>query len=277
MAVIFFKRSGETVSPFALNFFRVTVSGLVFLAILLITGQELIYPVAWSDYLLLALSGILGIAVSDTFFHRCLNLVGAGITAIVDCLYSPFIVLFAFLLLGERLGPWQLLGMALVIGGVLLTSRHRPPAGATRRQLLMGIAWGVLAMGTLGLGIVIAKPVLERTPVLWASTLRALAAVAVMLPAALISTKRRRILGVFVPKRDWRFSLPGTALGSCLALLFWIGGMKYAKAGTAAILNQTSTIYVLLFAALFLKEPFTRRKVLAAALAVSGILMVILG
>jgi drug/metabolite transporter (DMT)-like permease len=98
-----------------------------------------------------------------------------------------------------------------------------------------------------------------------------------MLPVALISPQRRRILAVFRPKRDWRYSLTGTMLGSCLALLFWIGGMKYAKAGTAAILNQTSTIYVLLFAALFLKEPFTRRKLAAAAMALSGIILVIFG
>ena len=112
---------------------------------------------------------------------------------------------------------------------------------------------------------------------LWATSVRQLAALAAMLPWALLSPQRRRIFGVFRPARTWRFSLTGTLLGSCLALLFWIAGMKYAKAGTAAILNQTATIYVLFFATIFLREPFTRRKLLAAALALGGILLVITG
>jgi drug/metabolite transporter (DMT)-like permease len=50
--------------------------------------------------------------------------------------------------------------------------------------------------------------------------------------------------------------------------------MKYTLTGIAAILNQTSTIFILLFASLLLGEPMTRRKVLAAGLAVAGILVV---
>ncbi len=65
-------------------------------------------------------------------------------------------------------------------------------------------------------------------------------------------------------------------LGSYLALIFWIAGMKYTKVGVAAILNQSSTVYVLILAAVFLHEPFTRRKLLASALAVAGIVLVTL-
>ena len=116
-AVIFFKRSGETVSPFALNLFRVGISSVLLVATVLISGQGLLRAAPLRDLLILALSGVIAIALADTLFHRCLNTVGAGITAIVDCLYSPFVVLFAFVLLGERLNPWQLAGMVAVVIG----------------------------------------------------------------------------------------------------------------------------------------------------------------
>ena len=48
-------------------------------------------------------------------------------------------------------------------------------------------------------------------------------------------------------------------------------------AGSAAILNQTSTIYIILLARVFLKEPLTRRRLLACLLALSGALCVVLG
>jgi drug/metabolite transporter (DMT)-like permease len=276
-AVILLRRAGETVSPFALNLYRVAVSSVLLVLVLMLSGVPLLTSRPLQDHLILVASGVIGIALSDTLFHRCLNLVGAGINAIIDCLYSPFIAIFALVLLREQLGPWQLGGMALVISGVLATTRAIPPAGTTRQALLAGIAWGVLAMVTLAVGIVIAKPVLARAPLIWVITYRQLASLAVMIPVAAVSPHRSQIWSVFRPTRTWRFTLPATILGSFLALMCWIAGMKYTETGTAAILNQTSTIFILIFASLFLREPFTIRRLIAAALAVSGILMVTLG
>jgi drug/metabolite transporter (DMT)-like permease len=275
-AVIFLKRSGETIPPFALNFFRVAVSTACMVLTIVVAGQQVWYGAPLKDYLTLFASGVIAIAVSDTLFLMALNRVGAGIMAIVDCLYAPSVVLFAFVLLGERLGAWQWVGMALVIVGVLIAARHEPPHGKTARQILIGSGYGFLSMATVALGIVIAKPVLNRSPILWATAMREIGALIVMIPIALISPSRRATFGLFRPARNWKFSIPGTLLGSYLALIFWIAGMKYSMAGPAAILNQTSSIYVLIFASIFLKEPFTVRKVIASVLAIAGIVMVTL-
>ena len=276
-AVIFLKRSGETIPPFALNVFRVVVSTVFLVPTIVLAGQEVFYRAPLRDYLTLFASGVIAIAISDTFLLMALNRLGAGIMAIVDCLYAPFIVLFAFAILGERLGVWQWAGLALVIAGVLIAARHEPPRGTTKRQILVGTLFGVIAMATVALGIVIAKPVLERSPVLWATTMRQIGALIAMVPVALVLPERRAIAGLFRPARNWRYSVPATLIGSYLALIFWIAGMKYSLAGPAAILNQTSSIYVLIFASIFLKEPFTARKVIASVLAVGGIVMVTLG
>jgi len=274
VAVILLKRSGETISPFALNLFRVGISSVLLVLTLLATGQDLFREITTADLLTLLAGGVLSIAIADTMFHKCLNIVGAGITAIVDCLYSPLMILFAFLLLGERVGAWDFVGMGLVISAVLVASFHPAPRGLTRKRLVQGVLWGVGAMATLTFGVIIVKPVLSNHPILWVTTMRQVAALVVMLPLALISPKRNAYLGVFRPKREWRFSLTGTIFGSYLALIFWLAGLKYAQAGVAAILNQTSTIYVLILAWLFLKESFTRRKAFAATMAGIGILVV---
>ncbi|MBN1884150.1 MAG: DMT family transporter [Candidatus Krumholzibacteriota bacterium] len=273
MAVILLKKSGERIPPFVLNYFRVAVSGTLFVVTILVGRVQFFGRAPLADYLVLVLSGTIAIAVSDTFFHRCLNVAGAGITAIVDCLYSPFVVLTAFLLIGERVGPWDLVGMGFIIVGVLVAAGHRPPPGTPRRRIVVGVMWGVLAMATLAFGIVIAKPVLERHPVLWATAVRQLGALLVMTPVAFLA-RRRATIAALRPSRHWVFMIPAAVLGSFLALLFWIAGMKYTQVGSAAILNQTSTIHILVFASLFLGEPFTRRKLAAIILAVAGIVMV---
>jgi drug/metabolite transporter (DMT)-like permease len=273
-AVIFLTKSGETISPFDLNVFRVAVSTPLLAVTVLAAGQSLLLRVPAADYLVLFASGIIGIAISDTLFHQSLNRIGAGIAAIVDSLYSPFVVLAAFLMLGERLGVRHFAGMALVLTGVLVAARHDPPKGATARQMAVGVACGVLAMATVAFGIVLAKPVLNRSPVLWATTMRQVGALAVMLPAAALSSRRRQSFSIFRATRRWKYSLPATLLGSYLALICWVAGMKYTQAGIAAILNQTSTIYVLLLATIFLKEPLTRKKVAASAVAIAGIVLI---
>jgi drug/metabolite transporter (DMT)-like permease len=276
-AVIYLKWSGETIPPFALNVFRVAVSTAALLFSIVAMKQEVLREAPLKDYLTLFASGVIAIAISDTLFLMALNRVGAGIMAIVDCLYAPFVVLFAFLLLGEELGRWQSAGMVLVIAGALIAARHQPPAGITAKQILIGSLCGFLSMATVALGIVIAKPVLNRSPVLWATTMRQIGALIVMVPVALALPSRRKIFSLFRPARNWKYTVPGTFLGSYFALIFWVAGMKYTSAGPAAILNQTSSIYILILASIFLKEPFTMRKVIASVLAIAGIVMVTLG
>ncbi|MBP1607948.1 MAG: hypothetical protein H6Q04_183 [Acidobacteria bacterium] len=275
-AVIFLKLSGETVTPWALNVFRVTISTGMLVLTVVAAGQKVLQAAPPLDLLTLFASGVIAIAISDTFLLMALNRLGAGIMAIVDCLYAPFIVLCAFIMLGERLGAWQWSGMALVIAGVLIAARHEPPHGIPARQLIIGSLYGIVAMATVAFGIVLAKPVLERSPVLWATTMRQIGALIVMIPIALILPSRRKIFQTFTPARNWKYTIPATIIGSYLALIFWIAGMKYSLAGPAAILNQTSSIHVLIFASIFLKEPFTARKVIASILAVGGAAMVML-
>ena len=92
LAVILFKKSGESVHPVALNTYKNVLAFSLILLTMLVMRESLIRPVPAHDYWLLILSGALGIGIADTLFFKCLNLIGAGMTAIVDCLYSPFII-----------------------------------------------------------------------------------------------------------------------------------------------------------------------------------------
>ncbi len=274
-AVILFRKSGETVPPLALNLFRVSVSSVLFAGLLWGTGRPFFGVAPWGDYVILMISGIIAIALSDTLFHMCLNRVGAGVNAIVDTLYSPFIIIGAWLMLGERVGPWQIGGMCLIVGGVLVATQVTPPEGVQRRKLVTGVLLGVGAMASLSFGIILAKPVLNHSDVIWATAVRQIGSLLALVPLTLLHPERRKYWAVFRPQKAWRFTLPGTFCGSFLALMFWIAGMKYTQVGTAAILNQTSTIYILIFASLFLKEPFSWRRGTAAVLALGGIFMTV--
>ena len=86
---------------------------------------------------------------------------------------------------------------------------------------------------------------------------------------------RRETWSALKPHRGWRFALPGAFFGTYIALFSWIGGYKYTSATVASLLNQTSTLFIVAGAAIFLGEKLTPRRIGAVALAMVGSVLVL--
>jgi len=270
IAVILFRISGRRIHPIGLNLAKCIIALVIMVPTLAVLGEPLAPAVPASTVGLLLLSGILGIAVSDTLFFYALNKLGASLTAIVDCFYSPFVIGLSFFLLGERLSLIQLLGAALVVSAVLTLSKEGKVEKLERKDLAAGILYGILAMFFVAFGIVMVKPILGSVSIFWATFVRIAGgaiALAVLVP---FLKNRRAILAPLLERRNWKALVPAAFFGSYLSLILWMGGMKYAKVSVAAVLNQLNTIFIVIIAAIFLKERLTGWKVLAVALAFVG-------
>ena len=284
VAVILFRAGGERVGPVALNLFK-NIVGLLLLGITLAALGQIWWAEAavWDVAVLLA-SGVLGIAVADTLFFVALNRLGASRMAIVGSSYPVVVILLSLVFLGERFVAWQWVGAALVLGAVVLASLpDRPAAGAKAsgggsgaREALVGTLVGLAAIALMAAGIVMAKPVLDHAPVVWSSAIRLTGGAAVLLVYCSIHPRRRTFFEPLRPSRDWRTILPGAVIGTYLAYMLWLAGIKYAPVSIAAVLNQLHVIYTVVLAALFLRERMTPRKLLAVGLAVGGSAMVVL-
>jgi drug/metabolite transporter (DMT)-like permease len=276
LSVVLFRVSGRRMAPLSLNFFKNIVAVVLLLVTFPILGQRLLIHAPAADYVILAASGVLGITIADTLFFKSLNLVGAGLSQLVSLAYSPIVILFSFAFLGERLTPGDAAGACLIVFGIFLASGHEPPHGVTRADIRKGIGIATASVALMALGIVIAKPVLDRSPVLWASTVRLVAGVIVLALGALVSPKHRYLWSSLKPSSSWKVAVPAAFLGAYVSMVIWIAGMKYTQASIAAILNQTSAVFVLPFAAVILKERVTVRKLGAVALAIGGAVLVTL-
>lgn len=272
VAVILFRVSGKDVHPIGLNLFK-NLFALLLLAAVMPALHKPIFPDATLTQTgLLLLSGFLGIAVSDTLFFMSLNILGASLAAIVDCFYSPFVIILSYIFLSERLSGWQLSGVLLIITAILIVSRKNPgnKGQISRKDLIRGIILGILAMLFVAVGIVLVKPILAGVEIFWATGVRLVGGTLGVLAYLLFRPKRREILRPLLVLSNWRAMVPASFLGSFLSLLFWMGGMKFAFASVAAILNQMCTIFIFILAALFLGEKATRRKIVAVVLAFIG-------
>lgn len=276
VAVILFKKSGELFSPISLNIYKSLVALTLVSATMVVMGIPFFPAVSPGDWLLLSLSGFLGITLADICFFTALNCLGAGLMAVVECVYLPSVLLFSFILLDEQLSPGGLMGSALVLSAILVGTwqgRGTRSLSAPTPLVWKGILAGILSTVFMALGIVMIKDVLARTDVLWATLVRVLAGCLTLGAMAVFHPGRSRIIRELRFSRAWFTALPASVSGNFIALVCWVAGMKFTTASQAATLNQMSTIFIFILAAVWLKERITLQRSFAICLAMAGAYM----
>jgi drug/metabolite transporter (DMT)-like permease len=284
VGVILYRRLGETLPPLALNFLKNSlVIGMILPAVPLMHGLALPQFSAAQVALAMA-SGFVGIALADTLYFRALNELGAGRMGIIGNLYSPLVIVLSFVFLGERLTLLQIGGFALVTAGVALIARSRASdvdahndANETPRVRhgVRGALLGVLAIALMAVAIVMVKRVLEAQPLMWVTLLRLIGAVGgLALIAALTGNLHR--LRANGARFDWRLLIAAAFVGQFLSMVMWLAGYKFTEASVAAILNETASVWIVLLAWLWLKEPLGRRGAIGVSLTLGGVALMLL-
>lgn len=276
IGVILFLISGRKVHPIGLNIFKNLVAFILIFLTLLITGKSLLAGQQPKILGIFLLSGVLGIAVSDTLFFISLNRLGASIMAIIECFYSPFIIILSYFFLAERLTAWQIIGALLVASAVLTTGKAAGSGGnnVSKKDLAIGIPAGIMSMFFVAIGIVLIKPYLNSVSVIWATWIRLVGGIVALALFLTFYPRRFKILKPLVSLENWKPMMPAAFFGTYLSLILWVGGMKYTEASVAAVLNQLNAVFIVILAVLFLKEKLTRWKVIAVILAVSGAILI---
>lgn len=277
LAVILFKKSGESVHPIGLNSFKNLLATFLFIPTIWIFGESLFYDAPRNDYILLILSGALGIGIADTLFFMCLNKLGAGLTAVIDCFYAPSMIVLSFIFLGESMSLIQIVGVVLIISAILTATSKKASGHLSRNDTLLGVLYGFLAMVIMAVGVIMIKPILNTQPFLWVTEWRLIGGVLVLIPIVLFHKRRKLIINSVLNPNSKRVLFGGAFIGAYLSMILWLGGMKYTQVSTAAALNQTNNIFIFLFAAIILKEKMNSMKVIGISLGVIGAVLVTFG
>jgi len=275
VAVIFMRKSGESLAPLPLNLFKMLLALALFVPTLLaLEGPD--WPAMSTSALALTfVSGFLGIAVGDTLYYRALNAIGASRIAIAQTLYSPCVILLSVAFLGERLSVVQVLGVALVLAGIGLVSRAGGPAAEGQGDIGRGVLYAALSVFTMAAGIVIAKPLLEQHAFLWVVTLRIVGGLLGMGLYLAWQNEWRALWQAYRGVRHWPHILAGTVTGAYLSMMLWLAGYKYTQASIAAILNEMAAVFILILAAIFLQDRLRPRQWAGSAAAAAGVVLVV--
>ena len=273
LAVILFRRSGETLPAFELNLFKNTFGLLLMVpTILLIDGLEL--PEYTSiELFLVFLSGVLGIAVADTWYLKALNTMGASRTGIVSSFFSPFVIFLSAIFLGERLVSWQWLGFILVMSGVLLVTWRSHRSAVDTTDVKKGVMYGMGAVFMMAVGVVMVKDILETQSFLWTVELRIIGGMFGLLVYLALSRQWKNVKFNFCQPQPWGTIILASFLGAYFALILWLLGYKLIDASVASVLNETNVAFIVFLAWLMLGEQINRRKLAGLGLTLGGVII----
>ena len=277
VAVVLFRKSGESISPFALNLFKNALASLL-LGITIALVSPAVPAFTPLSLATIVISGLLGICLGDSYYLRALNAIGASRMAVAQTLYSPFVIVLSAIFLRERLHGLQWLGAACVLGGIVLVTWTRDAAmsAVDARRLRTGAAIGVFSVLLMAIGIVLAKPMLALHAFLWVVWLRVVAGVVGLLAVVVIRRNAAALVAEYRAVRHWPQIIAGSVAGTYLSMMLWLAGYKYTSASIAAVLNETAALFIVLLAVLFLHERVGRRQIVGIALAMLGVSLMVL-
>ena len=274
-AVILLRRSGETLPPFELNLFKNVLGFVLLIPTILIVDGLALPRYSLFDLMIVLTSGLLGIALADTWYLRALNLMGASRTGIVASLFSPFVILLSTVFLGERMVSWQWIGFSLVISGVLLVTWRVHRSEVDADDLRRGSLYGVGAMFMMAVGIVMVKEILETRPFLWTVELRMVGGITGMLVVMMFGGRWQRAKQSFTEPQPWGTVIGASFLAAYVALILWLAGYKLIDASVASALNETNGAFIVLLAWLMLGEKMSRRKLAGVSLTLAGVIVMV--
>lgn len=271
-AVILFDISTKNFTAIQLNVLKNFIG--VFGFILTIIFLSIPSPnFSQQDIFTLALSGVLGILIADGLFLESLRRLGSGISAVVSTIYTPTVFIIAFILFGETIKSQSYIGGALVLGGITISVFQLPKA-VKKRDLYVGILFGIMANILTAYSVLIVKPIMKNNSVVYVALYRFSVGFFFGILINLLKSGIKPVVQKFKQGLTNRYVVLGAILGTYLSVIFWLAGYKYTLAGRAAIYNQLSTVFIIILARIFLKEPMTSNKVIGVSLAIFGAIIV---
>jgi drug/metabolite transporter (DMT)-like permease len=274
LGAILWGKLGERLSSYGMNLAK-TVFGTIFLGVvLLFVGLE---PIPARSIVFLALSGILGIAIGDTFFFLALMRLGPRRASLMGALNPVAIAVAAAALLGERPTPGAWAGIAATTFGVGWVLWERSSTDRGPESGWSGVRWGLLSVLCTAGAVLLAKVGVASVPTVHAAWIRLLAGSAGL---ALWGASRSELGGWVDPFRK------GVLLAKVAVVVvvvvfggFWLSlvALKHIDAAIAGTLNATGPLFILPMSVLLMKEKLSLRAVLGTGIAVGGVALIFKG
>ena len=228
----------------------------------------------------LAISGIIGLVLGDTFLFKAFQCIGARLSMLVMALVPPISALMAFIFLGESLSVIGIVGIIITVSGIALVVFKREEKPTSKYKIdFAGIFYA--AMGAVGqaVGLIFAKYALNESEIngFLAAFVRLISAVSIFYPFAVMTSKFKTPIKIFKDDRKaFILTVLGSIFGPFLGITFSLVSISYTKVGISSTLMATVPIIMLPMVRYYYKEKLSWISILGTVIAVGGIAILFL-
>jgi len=275
---IFFTHAGRKIGPLALNLIRLPLA-ILFLAVsFLLLDKDFSHLESGVVYLML--SGIMGLALGDTFLFRSLVLIGARLSMLLMALAPAMAAILAFIFLGEKISGIGILGIFITMSGVFwVLLEHNSSTSQGKEQIsIQGIVFGLLGALGQASGLVFARVGLkhEMDPLL-GTLIRMISATLILWPVSyLLGRVRMPHLRIVLNWSAFKWVIGGVIAGPFVGVWLSLIAVQHTDTGVAATLMSIVPITMLPLVIFFENEYPGWRAVSGAFIAVAGIALLFL-
>ncbi|MEZ8284811.1 hypothetical protein BCU17_06760 [Vibrio splendidus] len=271
---------GHRFSAMQLNIVKgVVASGMMLFVMPLIPMSE--FELSTNHFLILAISGVIGIAIGDSAYFAALKRIGANKTLLLESLAPPLSGVLAIMFLGAALTLQSWLGVVITTLAVTFVV-FQPSKSANGNNLSNdnakwgGIGYGLVASVCQASGVVISHYALvagDIPPLLGALIRLTIGVFAVMLIIPFVEKKPylsiKRDLWEMT-KLDKLWLMSAIFVGTFLALWLQQVALKNANPAIAQTLIATSPVFILVIYAIK-GEKVSKQSVIGTLAALVGI------
>jgi drug/metabolite transporter (DMT)-like permease len=274
--------AGRQVGSMVVNRLRLLLATLFLVAAHFLLKLPLPWLAGSQRWFWLGLSGIVGLVIGDALLFEAFIRVGPRLSMLMMSLAPILSTLLAWLFLGERLTPLQLLAIFITVFGIAWVVQDRNGQAkedrAGRRMALSGLLLGLGAAAGQAVGLVLAKEGLAGDfSALSGTFMRMLAAATVLWAITLL----RRQASTTLQKLS---SQPGAALwilggsftGPFLGVTLSLVAVQRTEVGIASTLMALPPVILLPVGYFVFKERFGWPAVLGTLVALAGVGMLFL-
>lgn len=271
-SALFFSDAGARVGSLPVNLLRLLVGFVLLGALTTITrGAPLPFDANAHTWVWLSLSGLVGFTFGDLCLFRAFVDLGPRLSTLVMSLAPPVAALCGFLFLGERLDAFDLVAMAITLGGVGIAVVSRPRITTPMPHRARGLGLAVLGAIGQGVGLVLSKHGMGDYDAFASTQIRVIAGT---LGFVVVFTFARTWPRVRAATRDrvaMRSMTLGAIAGPFLGVSLSLLAVRHTETGVAAAIMATTPVLILPFAVLVKKERVPLGGYFGALVAIVGV------
>lgn len=280
LTAVFFSYSGGLIGSDVVNRSRLLFAFL-FLALTHFVVEGTVFP--WGTepfrWFWLSLSAVLGLVLGDTFLFRAYVMIGPRLSMLLMSTVPIFSAIFGWLLFDELIGPLELAGIFLAVGGIawVVTEKRAKGTVVENKQYTWGILFGLAgALGQVANLVTARFGLVGGFSAVSAAIMRILVGLLVLWTVAALRGQIRQTLRLWRNGKAFRAMLGGSFTGPFLGIWFSMIAIQYARLGIASTLMALPPILLIPIEYFVYKRSISARSIAGTIVAISGVTLILL-